>query len=601
MSIHLKIGAWGIFALMAGRCALAQSQPVAITTAGLPAATVGVPYTFTFSASGGSLPYQWSVAGALPGLLTLNAATGVLSGTAQTNGTFTFTIQVADSTGTTASSIFSLTINPAPLTITTQSPLFSATTGQFYSQVFLASGGVPPYKWAISQSQVPDGLSFDTNAGALTGTPSTAGNYSLTVQVTDSAAITVSKSFQLTIGQPRLTITAAVLPNGVAGTSYSQKLSATGGTPPYTWSLVGSPAGLQLDASTGTLSGIPPAPGTFTFTVQVKDSAGATATKSITLTVSPSQLLITTSTNLPDGTIGVSYSVKMAAQGGTPPFTWSANGLPNGLSLDPSTGAISGAPLVGGPVTFTIQVTDSAHATALALFHLNVGMPPAPNVLISGLPDTASPAGQPALSLSIASPYPVPISGQLSLTFTPDVGAGDSTIQFLTGGRTADFSIPAGNTDAVFTVSSMAIQTGTVAGTITISVSVSAGGVDITPNPQPTCTTHIAMSAPTITAASLISTPGGFEVLVTGFSTALEVSQAVFHFQASGGSALQNADVTVAVEAAFAAWYQDTASIRYGSQFTFTQPFTVQGDASAVTLNSVTLANQLGSTTAPAN
>ena len=394
MSIH-RIGAWGVLALMAGMAARAQAQTVAIPAASLPAATVGVPYSYTFGASGGSLPYQWSIAGTLPGVFALNAATGVLSGTAPTNGTFTFTIQVADSTGATASRSFSLTIDPAPLTITTQSPLFSATTGQFYSQVFLASGGIPPYEWAISQGQVPGGLSFDTNVGALTGTPAAAGNYTLIFQVTDSAGITVAKSFQLTISQPRLTITAAVLPNGVAGTSYSQKLSAIGGTPPYTWSLLGSLAGLQLDGPTGTLSGTPPAPGTFTFNVQVSDSAGAIATKSISLTVSPSQLLITTSANLPDGTIGASYSVNMTAQGGTPPFTWSANGLPNGLSLNASTGAISGAPLAGGPISFTVQVTDTAHATALALFHLSVGMPPAPNVLISGLSGTASPPASP--------------------------------------------------------------------------------------------------------------------------------------------------------------------------------------------------------------
>ena len=343
----------------------------------------------------------------LPGVFALNAATGVLSGTAPTNGTFTFTIQVADSTGATASRSFSLTIDPAPLTITTQSPLFSATTGQFYSQVFLASGRHPPLRMGHQPGPGAGRISFDTNVGALTGTPAAAGNYTLIFQVTDSAGITVAKSFQLTISQPRLTITAAVLPNGVAGTSYSQKLSAIGGTPPYTWSLLGSLAGLQLDGPTGTLSGTPPAPGTFTFNVQVSDSAGAIATKSISLTVSPSQLLITTSANLPDGTIGASYSVNMTAQGGTPPFTWSANGLPNGLSLNASTGAISGAPLAGGPISFTVQVTDTAHATALALFHLSVGMPPAPNVLISGLSGTASPAGQPVLNVSIASPYPV--------------------------------------------------------------------------------------------------------------------------------------------------------------------------------------------------
>lgn len=581
---------------------LAQAQTLGIATAAVPPATVGSAYTFTFAASGGSPPYQWQASGTLPGSFTLNASSGVLSGTPDRRGTFNITVQVADGAGASATAGFALTVNVPPLVIATDGPLFNGTTGNFYSQVFQASGGTPPYTWSIVAGHAPTGLTFDAGAGALSGTPSAAGTYNLTVRVADSATSAVSKSFNIIIDPPRLTIVnGAILPGGAAGTAYSQKLSAGGGTPPYTWSMPGTLAGLTLDGSTGVLSGTPPAPGSFVFTVQVKDSAGLTATKSLTLPVNPAQLTIITSTTLPDGKIGVAYAITMAAKGGVPSYSWSANGLPEGLKLDPLTGAISGSPQAGGPLVFTVKVTDSAHATALDLFHVNIGLPPAPLLTISGLSSSVNPAEQPTLRLNLDSPYPVPLSGQLTLTFLPETGAGDSTIQFVTGGRQANFNIPAGSTEAVFAVPALMIQTGTVAGSINLAAQISAGGVDITPDPQPSSAARISRGGPVIAGAKLVRTNSGLEVSITGFSTAREISQAAFRFTATGSNTLQNAEVTVAVDGLFAAWYQDTGSVRYGSQFTFTQPFTVKGDASAVTLESVTLTNRFGTMTSKAD
>jgi len=215
--------------------------------------------------------------------------------------------------------------------------------------------------------------------------------------------------------------------------------------------------------------------------------------------------------------------------------------------------------------------------------------------VIKGLPDIVGPADQPVVSIAIDAPYAVAISGQLSLGFTPEIGAGDMTIQFLTGGRTADFTIPAGATEGVFPTGAMAVQTGTVAGTISISARFSAGGVDLTPDPAPSFATHVGRGAPVITAIGLTRNATGFDVTITGYSTALEVTQAVFRFKAAAGNNLDTSQVTIAVDQAFTAWYTDNTSLRYGSQFTFTQPFTVRGDAGAVTLDSATLTNRFGS------
>ena len=283
--------------------------PISVAPGTLSAAVVGISYSQTFAASGGKIPYRWSVAGTLPGGLTFNPNTGVLSGTPETRGTFSFTVTVADSVGAVGIKTFSLVVNMPPLVITTGTPVFNGTVGLFYSQTFLASGGIPPLPLGYSCGQPPAGLTFDPNTGALTGTPSVAGTVNLTLQVTDMDAVKVSKAFQLTIDLPHLTIlTPSPLPNGLTGSVYSQKFSASGGTVPYAWSLVGSVAGLSLDGSSGILSGTPSAPGSFNFAIQARDAAGATATKAFTLVISPSPLTITTSTSLPDSAIGLSYS-----------------------------------------------------------------------------------------------------------------------------------------------------------------------------------------------------------------------------------------------------------------------------------------------------
>ncbi len=294
-----------------------------------------------------------------------------------------------------------------------------------------------------------------------------------------------------------------------------------------------------------------------------------------------------------------SLTPAVSAVGGTPPYSWTANGLPAGLTLDAGSGSISGSLQAAGPLTFTVTVTDSARANATGLFHINVGVPPPPPVTLSGLPDSSNPGDQPQVQLSIASAYPFAITGQLTLSFAPEVGTGDSTIQFVTGGRTVTFTIPAGATNAQFPVSSLGLQTGTVAGTITVTAQqLKTGSLDITPSPAPSISTRVSRAAPVIVSAKLIRNGTGFNIQITGYSTAREITQATFSFKALGASTLQQSQVTVQLGTLFSAWYQNSASITFGSQFLFTQPFTIQGDATMVAPDTVTLANSLGSSSA---
>ena len=177
---------------------------------------------------------------------------------------------------------------------------------------------------------------------------------------------------------PIFSVTTASLPGGTVGTVYSQTLTASGGTSPYTWSIsVGTlPAGLNLNSTTGVISGTPTAAGTVNFTVMATDSAtpAATAIKALSITVATTPALTVTTASLPGAVTGTAYSQTLAGSGGTTPYTWSVSvgTLPAGLSLNSTTGVISGTPTATGTVNFTVMATDSATPAATATKALSI-------------------------------------------------------------------------------------------------------------------------------------------------------------------------------------------------------------------------------------
>jgi len=171
-----------------------------ITTTSLSGATVGTAYSRTLTAAGGRTPYTWTrSSGTLPAGLSLSSS-GVISGTPTTAGTSSFTVRVTDSSSPTVSATRSLSITTAtaaaPLSITTSS-LAGGTVGTSYSRTLAATGGVTPYTWSYSGTP-PPGIVV-TSAGAVSGTPTTAGTYSFTVRVADSRSTAATKALSLTI------------------------------------------------------------------------------------------------------------------------------------------------------------------------------------------------------------------------------------------------------------------------------------------------------------------------------------------------------------------------------------------------------------------
>jgi hypothetical protein len=243
-----------------------------------------------------------------------------------------------------------------------------------YQQTLLVSGGSQPFTWNVISGQLPAGLILGLNTGAITGTPTSLGSFMLVVQATDKAGSTASQTFTISVASP-VNVATSSLPSGTVGTTYAAPLTATGGTPPYTWSITsGMPAGLTLSSSTGIVSGTPTAAGSFNLTVQVTDSSGATASQSLVMTLSTTLTIVTT---LTDAEVGTAYTETLTSTGGTGPFSWAVvqGILPLGLSLDPASGQISGTPTTAGSSNFTIQVTDAANATAAEEYGLMVTVP----------------------------------------------------------------------------------------------------------------------------------------------------------------------------------------------------------------------------------
>ncbi len=349
----------------------------AIVTSSLPPANAGIPYSAQFESanSAGGVSYGLE-GGALPPGLTLSAA-GNLSGTPTTAGSYNFTVRARDANGDATDAAFSLTVT-SNLAIVNSSNFPLATLNESYTATLQAANGTSPYTWAVSSGSLPAGLSL-SSGGTLSGTPTQTGTSNFAITATDSAspANSATQNFSLTVATLEYASPSSLPDGGQDTAGYSYVLAAANGTGPFTFALANSttlPPGLSL-SSTGGITGTPTTAGTYTFSITMTDGDSQTATQQFTLTVEPFAI---STTALPAGTVGTGYyfQLQLAKVGGytigASPFTYSVitGSLPGGLSLDSSSGVITGVPTTAGSSTFTVQVKDNSGATTQQTYTL---------------------------------------------------------------------------------------------------------------------------------------------------------------------------------------------------------------------------------------
>ncbi|HVR37597.1 MAG TPA: Ig domain-containing protein, partial [Thermoanaerobaculia bacterium] len=332
---------------------------ITITPTSLNPTVIGATVNERFDATGGAGGYQWALSsGALPDGVTLSSA-GELTGEPKESGNFNFTVRATDSKG--CAGFRNLTLKVCPIITLSPNTLPNGTQGVAYSQTLSASGGTAPYTFNnITVFPLPPGL-FISN-GVLTGTPTTPGTYNSIIRATDANGCAESKLYSIHIDCPTITIGPNSLPGATQNTNYSQQLTATGGTSPFTFSLVDGTLPDRLTLGTdGKLSGILTTSGNFAFVVKVTDANGCSSTKSYTLAISEPCNLFIGPASLPSATKGVSYSQQLTATGGSDPYTFAQTGgtaLPAGMSLS-SEGKFSGTPTQSGSFAFEVRVTDA--------------------------------------------------------------------------------------------------------------------------------------------------------------------------------------------------------------------------------------------------
>jgi hypothetical protein len=348
--------------------------------------------------------------------------------------------------------------------------------------------------------------------------------------------------------------------------------------------------------------------------VQVTDSSSpqpVSASRDFPLRVNASTLAIATpnAAALPAATLGSNYSATFTASGGTGPYRWDLqSGSVAGLALS-AAGVLSGTPTASGSFTLTVRVTDAASVQVTRQYTLTVGLAQAGLSLTVPTPP-ASPTDQPTLALRVTTAYPVALEGRLSLAFTPNAaglpatGYVDPAVKFASGGTTLSFSVPA-NATTVTLPGNGGLQTGTVAGTITVTLDqlrLAGTTTDVPQASRPTATITVARTAPAIVAGSVAITgvsASGFAVEFDAYSTPRDVRAAAFNFAPTSGARLDGtAGFTVQLTQESTAWFSGADGRNNGSRFHLRVPFTLSGNSSALGTVSVTLENSVGTSAA---
>lgn len=399
LALALATALAGVVAATAAATQFDDSTPCPVTVVngeGLFVCPQGViDGTYSIQLEGrGCPPFTYVVLnGELPPGISMSSS-GAISGKPTRAGTWNFWLQLREEECEylkTAEREFTITVNPRVI-VRTQSAL-PATIGTAYNlplEAAMMSGPdlfsqpSSPLTWTVSQGQLPAGLSLDSGTGVISGTPTTEGSSPFQVRAALPDGRSDTKGLEIVVRQP-LAITAA-RPLAAAGAPtpwevgvpFSAKLTATGGSGTYTWSVAGGalPTGFAL-AADGTLAGRTPTAGAYRATLRLTDSEGRTADYAAGFNVA--ERLAVATQKLRTGKVGRLYRAKVATSGGIAPRIWKIKRgpLPRGVRFDRTLGVLSGTPTRPGRYRVIFEATDALKVKALKTLVIDV-LPSAP-------------------------------------------------------------------------------------------------------------------------------------------------------------------------------------------------------------------------------
>lgn len=313
--------------------------------------TQGRGVTLSPTAAGGSTPYSWSATG-LPNGLSINSGTGVITGTPNTLGASIVTVTVTDVRQQTATASFVWTIYSAPkLTVPVKQDTYLGTLADPLQMS--ATDGVGPYTWTAANLR--SGMTINSKTGLISGTPAALGTAHCVVTVTDSRGETAVVNFDWSIDKAQR----------LNDSSSTQLLVANASL--YTWSTVNMPPGLTINSLTGLVTGTPTVAGTWDIQIVLTTADGTVKSIPFKWTIyAPLTVAVPSTQSSKKGT--AIPPLQLTQTGGAGPFTWTASGLPAGLSIDPDSGQITGTPTTTGTKTVTVTVTDYAANTKSVTF-----------------------------------------------------------------------------------------------------------------------------------------------------------------------------------------------------------------------------------------
>ena len=325
-------------------------KPV-VTSATTASGQTGVPFSYQITATNSPTSFA---ATPLPSGVTVNTATGLISGTPTATGATNVSLSATNATGTSTSVTLVITVTLGKPVITSATTA-SGQTGVAFSYQITATNNPTSY----TATPLPAGLTVNTATGLISGTPSAVAttNVSLTATNATGTSTTVVLVITVTLGKPA--VTSATAANGQTGSAFSYQITATNS--PTSYSATPLPAGLTLNAASGLISGTPSAVATTNVSLTASNATGSSPTVNLAITVVPSSPVINSPTTA-SGQTGSAFSYQIAASNN--PTSFSATGLPPGLTVNASTGLISGTPTSPGVYVVTLGANDGTNGSA---------------------------------------------------------------------------------------------------------------------------------------------------------------------------------------------------------------------------------------------